>query len=70
MWQDGRTAFCRGVEVDLEFDPEKFAGAGCYLMASVLSQMPAWRFIDPLPIYDAMSPDPLYNNDDEEALLV
>ncbi len=23
-------------------------------MASVLSQLPAWKFMDPLPIYDAM----------------
>ncbi len=27
---------------------------GGYLMASVLSQLPAWKFMDPLPIYDAM----------------
>jgi hypothetical protein len=28
---------------------------GGYLLASVLSQLPAWRFMDPLPIYDAVA---------------
>ncbi len=26
---------------------------GGYLMAGIMSQLPAWRFMDPLPIYDA-----------------
>ena len=27
---------------------------GGYLLASVMSQLPAWRFMDPLPILDAV----------------
>ena len=30
--------FCRGVEIDLAFDPEKYQGTGPYLMASVLEK--------------------------------
>lgn len=30
--------FCRGTEIELEFDEEQYAGAGVYLMASVLER--------------------------------
>ena len=40
---------------------------GGYLMASMLSQTPAWRFMDPLPIYDALAGG--YWKDEEEAPL-
>jgi type VI secretion system protein ImpG len=33
---DSGVAFCRGLEVDLEFDEDQFAGSGVYLFASVL----------------------------------
>lgn len=32
------TGFCRGVEVTIEFDEEKFVGAGVYVFASVLER--------------------------------
>ena len=36
---DGLSAgFCRGIEITLEFDPEKYAGTGMYLFASVLDR--------------------------------
>lgn len=35
---DAWRGFCRGVEVELQFDAEKFADAGAYLMGSILSQ--------------------------------
>jgi type VI secretion system protein ImpG len=33
---DSGVAFCRGLDVELEFDEEQFAGSGVYLFASVL----------------------------------
>jgi len=33
---DSGVAFCRGLEVDLEFDEEQFVGSGVFLFASVL----------------------------------
>ncbi len=33
---DSGVAFCRGLDVDIEFDEEQFAGSGVYLFASVL----------------------------------
>lgn len=30
--------FCRGVELDITFDPEKYTGVGAYLLASVLDK--------------------------------
>lgn len=36
---EGQTiGFCRGVEIDLSFDPDKYQGTGPYLMASVLEK--------------------------------
>jgi type VI secretion system protein ImpG len=36
---DGLSAgFCRGVEITVEFDPEKYVGTGMYLFASVLDR--------------------------------
>lgn len=32
------SGFCRGIEVTLEFDPEKYTGTGLYLFASVLDR--------------------------------
>ena len=32
------TGFCRGVEITIDFDPEKYAGTGMYLFASVLDR--------------------------------
>jgi type VI secretion system protein ImpG len=31
-------AFCRGLDIDLEFDEEQFAGSGVYLLAAVLER--------------------------------
>jgi predicted outer membrane repeat protein len=39
---------------------------GTMLIASLLAQMPAWRFIDPLPILDAL--DDAADEDDDESL--
>ncbi len=39
---------------------------GGYLLASVVSQMPAWRFVDPLPIYDLAAGDWKDKDEDEE----
>jgi type VI secretion system protein ImpG len=36
--QDRQYGFCRGVEIDIEFDPENFTGSGIYLLASVLER--------------------------------
>jgi type VI secretion system protein ImpG len=45
---DGTMAgFCRGVEVSIEFDEEKYAGSGVFLFASVLD-----RF---LPLYASIN---------------
>jgi type VI secretion system protein ImpG len=33
---DSGVAFCRGLDVEIEFDEEQFAGSGVYLFASVL----------------------------------
>ena len=35
---DVRAGFCRGVEVTLRFDEERFAGSGLFLFASVLER--------------------------------
>lgn len=35
---DGRAAFCRGVEVAVHFDEDRFAGSGLYLFACVLER--------------------------------
>jgi type VI secretion system protein ImpG len=35
---DTGIAFCRGLDVELEFDEEQFAGSGIYLLASVLER--------------------------------
>jgi hypothetical protein len=44
---------------------------GGYLLAGVLSQLPAWQFMDPLPIYDAVAggywKDDNVNDDDKDA---
>ena len=34
----GPVAFCRGVEVTLQFDEERFTGSGLFLFASVLER--------------------------------
>jgi hypothetical protein len=39
---------------------------GGYLVASVMSAMPAWRFMDPLPILDATAAANWRDRDDEE----
>ena len=39
---------------------------GGYLMASVMSSLPAWRFVDPLPIFDGVTP-PGYHERKKEA---
>ena len=40
---------------------------GGYLLASVLSTLPAWRFMDPLPIFDAAAAGTWqFDEDDEE----
>ena len=36
------------------------------LLASVLSQLPAWQFMDPLPIYDSVTGG-YWDEEDEEA---
>jgi type VI secretion system protein ImpG len=35
---DTGVAFCRGLDLDIEFDEEQFAGSGVYLLASVLER--------------------------------
>jgi type VI secretion system protein ImpG len=35
---DTGVAFCRGLDVELEFDEEQYAGSGVYLMAAVLER--------------------------------
>ena len=35
---DSGVAFCRGVDVDIEFDEEQFTGSGVFLLASVLER--------------------------------
>ena len=35
---DSGVAFCRGLDIKLEFDEEQFVGSGAYLMASVLDR--------------------------------
>ncbi len=35
---DSGVAFCRGLDINVEFDEEQFRGAGVYLMASVLER--------------------------------
>jgi len=35
---DSGVAFCRGLDVDLEFDEEQYAGSGVFLLASVLER--------------------------------
>ena len=35
---DAGIAFCRGLDINLEFDEEQFRGSGAYLMASVLER--------------------------------
>jgi type VI secretion system protein ImpG len=35
---DSGISFCRGLDVELEFDEEQFAGSGAFLMASVLER--------------------------------
>lgn len=35
---DSGVAFCRGLDVEVEFDEENFSGSGAYLMASVLNR--------------------------------
>ncbi len=37
---------------------------GGYLLAGIISQLPAWQFMDPLPIYDAVAGG--YWEDEEE----
>ena len=34
----GRQSFVQGLDIDIEFDEEAFAGAGVYLFASVLER--------------------------------
>ncbi|WP_010585390.1 type VI secretion system baseplate subunit TssF [Schlesneria paludicola] len=34
----GAVGFCRGIELDMTFDPEKYPGVGAFLMASVLDK--------------------------------
>jgi type VI secretion system protein ImpG len=35
---DSGVAFCRGLDLDLEFDEEQYAGSGVYLLAAVLER--------------------------------
>jgi len=35
---DTGVAFCRGLDLEIEFDEEQFAGSGVYLLASVLER--------------------------------
>ena len=39
--------FCRGLEIEIQFDPEKYAGTGVYLLASVLDKF--------LPLYASVN---------------
>ncbi len=39
--------FCRGLEIEIQFDPEKYAGTGVYLLASVLDKF--------LPMYASVN---------------
>ena len=39
---------------------------GGYLLSSLLSSMPAWRFIDPLPILDNLDGEPAKGKKDDE----
>ena len=42
---------------------------GGYLISSLLSSMPAWRFVDPLPILNYMDEEPTEKSDDEDQSL-
>jgi type VI secretion system protein ImpG len=35
---DSGVAFCRGLDLDVEFDEEQYAGSGVYLLAAVLER--------------------------------
>ena len=39
---------------------------GGYLLASVMSQLPAWQFMDPLPIFDAVDGGWAAEDEEEE----
>jgi hypothetical protein len=41
---------------------------GGYLLSSLLSTMPAWRFVDPLPILNYMEEEGGTDGDDDESL--
>ena len=40
---------------------------GGYLMASLMSQLPAWRFVDPLPIFDGVMVESTKESDEQDA---
>ena len=42
---------------------------GGFLLASVVSQLPAWQFMDPLPIYDSM-PGGYFDDEEEDEFLL